>query len=351
MLENRINKEVLKERLENESFKRQTLSFYKYFKIEDPSLFRDQLYEVWEKLNCFGRIYVAQEGINAQMSMPEENVADFLISLYSFHTELDNLPIKYAIEDNGKSFYKLTIKVRPKIVADGLENNSYDLSKVGTHLSALEFHNALNEPNTIVVDMRNHYESEIGKFENAYCPDTDTFKETIVDVIEKFKDDKEKQFLLYCTGGIRCEKASAFLIHHGFENVAQLHGGIIEYAQQIKKQGVQSKFYGKNFVFDQRLGESIDGQIISQCHQCGQAADTHTNCANNDCHLLFIQCEACRTQYEGCCGESCKDINQLPLEDRKLLRVENQEKYAASKIFKSRLRPQLAYKNSANAEN
>jgi UPF0176 protein len=351
MLENRINKEVLKERLENESFKRQTLSFYKYFTIEDPTLFRDQLYEAWEKLNCFGRIYVAQEGINAQMSMPEENVADFLSSLYSFHTELNNLPIKYAIEDNGKSFYKLTIKVRPKIVADGLENNSYDLSKVGTHLSALEFHNALNEPNTIVVDMRNHYESEIGKFENAYCPDTDTFKETIVDVIEKFKDDKEKQFLLYCTGGIRCEKASSFLIHHGFENVAQLHGGIIEYAQQIKKQGVQSKFYGKNFVFDQRLGESIDGQIISQCHQCGKAADTHTNCANNDCHLLFIQCEACRAQYEGCCGESCKVINQLPLEDRKLLRVENQEKYAASKIFKSRLRPQLAYKKSENAEN
>lgn len=350
MLENRINKEVLKERLEKETFKRQTLSFYKYFEIEAPTLFRDQCYAAWEKLNCFGRIYVAQEGINAQMSVPTENLEQFLQVLYSCHNELNNVPIKYAIEDNGKSFYKLTIKVREKIVADGLENKSYDLSKVGTHLSALEFHTALNAPNTVVVDMRNHYESEIGHFENAYCPDSDTFKEAIVDVVNKFKEDKEKQFLLYCTGGIRCEKASSFLIHHGFENVAQLHGGIIEYAQQIKKLELSSKFYGKNFVFDQRLGESIDGQVISKCHQCGAPADTHTNCANNDCHLLFIQCKACGSALEGCCGASCQSIIQLPLDERVKLRSVNQEKYAASKIYKSRLRPQLADKNRENAE-
>ena len=341
MLENRINKEVLKEKLDNELFKRKTISFYKYFEVENQVEFRNQLYKEWFALDCFGRIYVAHEGINAQMSVPEHQMDRFLQQLYTI-PQLTNVPIKYAIEDDGKSFYKLTIKVRPKIVADGLEHKSYDLSKVGTHLTAMEFHNAINDSNTIVVDMRNHYESEIGKFENAYCPDSDTFKEAILDVVNNFKDDKDKQFLLYCTGGIRCEKASSFLIHNGFNHVAQLHGGIIEYAQQIKKLGVNSKFYGKNFVFDQRLGETIDGQIISHCHQCGKPADTHTNCANNDCHLLFIQCDECKAQYEGCCGEECRDINHLPIDERKKLRITNHQKYAESKIFKSRLRPKLS---------
>ena len=233
MLENRINKDILKEKLNQELFNRKTISFYKYFTIENPVEFRNQLYEEWFALDCFGRIYVAREGINAQMSVPEHHMDQFLELLYAV-PQLAGVPIKQAIEDNGKSFYKLTIKVRPKIVADGLEDNSIDLSKVGTYLSAIEFHNSVSDPDTIVVDMRNHYESEIGRFENAYCPDSDTFKEAIQTVVNKFKDEKDKQFLLYCTGGIRCEKASSFLIHNGFSHVAQMHGGIIEYAQQIK---------------------------------------------------------------------------------------------------------------------
>jgi UPF0176 protein len=341
MLENRIDKRILKERLMNETFKRKTLSFYKYFNIDNPQEFRNDFYRYLDALNCFGRIYIAQEGINAQMNVPEENADKFLEYLYSI-PELNNVPIKWAIEDDGKSFYKLTIKVRPKIVADGLENNTYDLSKVGKHLTALEFHEAIDKPGTIVVDMRNHYESEIGHFKNAFCPDVDTFREEIQMVLDKYKDDKDKEFLLYCTGGIRCEKASSFLIHNGFENVSQLYGGIIEYAQQIKQLGVESKFYGKNFVFDERLGESVDGQVISRCHQCGKPADTHTNCANNDCHLLFIQCSECAAKFEGCCTEECQTIYHLPKDERVNLRSVHAQKYADSKIFKSRLRPQFA---------
>ena len=223
------------------------------------------------------------------MSVPEHNLETFLSQLYSIN-ELKEIPIKYAIEDNGKSFFKLTIKVRPKIVADGLDNNTYDLSKVGKHLNALQFHEAVDKPESIVIDMRNHYESEIGRFANAFCPDADTFKDAIKIVLDKFDQQKDKKILLYCTGGIRCEKASSFLIHNGFKDVSQLYGGIIEYAQQVKHQKITSKFIGKNFVFDERLGESVDGQVISHCHQCGNKADTHTNCANKDCHLLFIQC-------------------------------------------------------------
>ena len=340
MLENRIDKRVLRERLMNETFKRRTLSFYKYFHIENPQEFRNDLYRNLEALGCFGRIYVAHEGINAQMSVPEHNTELFLEHLYSI-PELNNVPIKWAIEDDGKSFYKLTIKVRTKIVADGLENNTYDLSKVGKHLTALEFHEAIDKPGTIVVDMRNHYESEIGHFKNAYCPDVDTFREEIQLVLDKFKYDKDKEFLLYCTGGIRCEKASSFLLHNGFGNVSQLYGGIIEYAQQIKQLGIESKFYGKNFVFDERLGESVDGQIISHCHQCGNLADTHTNCANTDCHLLFIQCAECREKYEGCCTESCQTVYHLPKEEQVKVRSVHARKYADSKIYKSRLRPML----------
>ena len=340
MLVNKVDRKVLKEQLQNETFKRRTISFYKYFEIENPQEFRDELFRKWTEFNCFGRIYVAREGINAQMSVPEHHLVAFLAYLYSIPA-LDQLPIKYAIEDDGKSFYKLTIKVRPKIVADGLEHGTYDLSRVGRHLTALEFHEALDEPGTIVIDMRNHYESEIGHFKNAICPDVDTFREEIQMVVDDFKNDKDKKFLLYCTGGIRCEKASAFLINEGFENVSQLYGGIIEYAQQIKKLGIESKFYGKNFVFDERLGESVDGQVISRCHQCGNPADTHTNCANNDCHLLFIQCAECAQKYDGCCGEECQTIYHLPDVERKKLRLQHVDKYADSKIFKSRLRPKL----------
>jgi UPF0176 protein len=160
-------------------------------------------------------------------------------------------------------------------------------------------------------------------------------------VIRDYENQKDKKILLYCTGGIRCEKASSFLLHNGFNDVSQLYGGIIEYAQQIKHLGLTSKFIGKNFVFDERLGETIDGQVISHCHQCGNPADTHVNCANDDCHLLFIQCAECAVKYEKCCSDECRDITHLPLEARRELRTVNHDKYAGSKIYKSKLSPFL----------
>lgn len=339
-LYNKVNKEILKKQLEAETFKRTTISFYRYIIIDNPQEFRDQLYTAWNELLCFGRIYIAREGINAQMSVPESNLQQFL-NLLQGNELLNNMPIKYAIEDDGKSFYKLTMKVRPKIVADGLDDNAFDVTNVGNHLSAIDFHELVQDPKTLVIDMRNHYESEVGRFEGAYCPDADTFRDEIQMVVKEFEAKKDKKVLLYCTGGIRCEKASAFLKHHGFSDVNQLHGGVIEYAQQIKKQGLKSKFIGKNFVFDERLGESISGEIISRCHQCGGLADTHTNCANDACHLLFIQCTDCANKYTKCCSDECKEIITLPLEKQQKLRKEMQEKYGQSKIFKSRLRPDL----------
>lgn len=339
-LYNKKSRELLQKELTSEPFKRITFSFYRYVYLNDVLAFRNNLYQEWSVFNCFGRIYVAHEGINAQMSVPEKNLKAFLASLNS-HDELKDMPIKYAVEDDGKSFYKLTIKVRPKIVADGLNDAVYDVSNVGTHLSPIDFHNLSKEPKTLVIDMRNHYESEVGHFKNAFCPDADTFRDAIEIVTEKFDNEKDRKILLYCTGGIRCEKASAYLKYKGFSDVNQLHGGIIAYAHDLKKQDIESNYIGKNFVFDERLGESINGEIISKCHQCGAVCDTHTNCANNDCHLLFIQCKACAEQYNACCSNDCKEILTLPEELQKQLRKVKHQKYAQSKIYKSRLRPNL----------
>jgi len=126
---------------------------------------------------------------------------------------------------------------------------------------------------------------------------------------------------MYCTGGIRCEKASAYMLHKGFKNVFHLEGGIIHYANQVKEKGLSNKFHGKNFVFDQRLGERITDEIIAHCHQCGKPADTHVNCVNDACHLLFIQCDECREKYEGCCSRECQDVTHLPVEEQKKLRA------------------------------
>jgi UPF0176 protein len=340
ILYNKKSRKQLIQELNDEPFKRVTISFYRYVYIDNPQEFRDQLYLEWNRLNCFGRIYIAHEGINAQMSIPEHTLQSFIISLNT-NPYLTNIPIKYAVEDDGKSFLKLSLKVRPKIVADGLDDHDYDVTNVGTHLTPLEFHNHTNSGKATVIDMRNHYESEVGKFENAFCPNADTFRDAINIVVETYKNKKDQKILLYCTGGIRCEKASAFLKYHGFKDVNQLHGGIIAYAHEIKQQGISSKFIGKNFVFDQRMGESIDGQVISHCHQCGELCDTHTNCAYDDCHLLFIQCESCTSEYHGCCSNECKTIIALPHDEQQKLRIEHHEKYSQSKIFKSRLRPDL----------
>jgi len=320
-LHNRVNKEILKQRLADEPFNRTTLSFYRYVIIDQLQSFRDEFYTQLNELNCFGRIYVAREGINAQMSVPSENLKAFL-ELLEKNVYLKNMPIKYAVEDDGKSFYKLIVRLKNRILADGLDDNAYDVTHVGKHLTALEFHELAAKEETLVIDMRNRYESEIGHFENAVCPEADTFREEIQMVTEEFKDQKDRKILLYCTGGIRCEKASAYFKHLGFRDVNQLHGGVIEYAQQIKKAGLQSRYIGKNFVFDNRMCESIDHRVVGKCHQCGAPADTHVNCANDACHLLFIQCAECAEKFNHCCSVECQQFIQLPVETQRVLRKE-----------------------------
>ena len=315
-LHNTEDSSLLRQQMMESDEKRVTISFYKYWQIGNPQFFRDYLFAHWSEMGVFGRTYVSGEGINAQISVSNENFDTFKEHLFSV-SFLNGIRLNVAIEDDGKSFYKLIIKVRNKIVADGLDDSSFDVTQCGKHLSAKEFNQLTDQDDTILIDMRNHYESEVGHFEGAWCPDVDTFREEISLVEQELEDHKDKNIVMYCTGGIRCEKASAWLKHQGFENVHQLNGGIIEYARQVENQGLKNKFIGKNFVFDERMGERISEEVIAVCHQCGTPCDTHTNCANDMCHLLFIQCESCAEKNDGCCSSECKDVYNLP-EDEKV---------------------------------
>jgi len=339
------NKLSAKERealIEKAGEDRLTLSFYKYAHVGNPQLLRDHLFINWDRMDVLGRIYVAKEGINAQLSLPAKRFTEFKTFLDSI-SFLENVRLNIAIEQDNKSFLKLKVKVRHKIVADGLNDETFDVTNKGQHVDAVKFNALIEDPDTVLVDMRNHYESEIGHFKNAVTPDVDTFRDSL-DIIEKdLRDHKEdKKLVMYCTGGIRCEKASAYYKHKGFKNVYQLEGGIIEYTRQVNEKGLENKFLGKNFVFDQRRGERISEDIIARCHQCGKPCDTHVNCANEACHLLFIQCDECAEQMENCCSAECQDIIKLPYEEQKRLRA---GKKNSNKIFKKGRSPVLKFKS------
>jgi UPF0176 protein len=340
VLHNRVSQVELKKLLYQETTPRTTISFYHYFPIEDPKLFRDELYAALNSLKVFGRIYVASEGINAQVSVPETNVEAFRNHLYSM-PPLNGLRLNIAVDDDGKSFWVLKIKVREKIVADGIKDTSFSMAKKGRYVDALQMNKLLEDEDTVVIDMRNHYEYEVGHFDKAIEIPSDTFREQLPMAVEMMQDNKEKNIIMYCTGGIRCEKASAYMLHNGFNNVFHLEGGIINYAKQVKENNAISKFIGKNFVFDDRLGERITPDVIAQCHQCGHPADTHTNCKNEACHLLFIQCAACAEKFDGCCSAECQTVYHLPNEVQKELRKGIEKDAMIFNKSKQRLRPRL----------
>ncbi len=318
-LHNRVSQKELKQRLYQETEARTTLSFYRYFPIPDPRNFRDELYTALDALKVFGRIYIAAEGINAQISVPAPQFAALQQYLHSLPS-LEDLRLNIAVDNDGKSFWVLKIKVRDKIVADGIDDPGFDMSRKGQYVDAATFNQLTEDPDTIVVDMRNHYEYEVGHFVKAIEVPSDTFREQLPLSAELLKENKDSNIIMYCTGGIRCEKASAYLLHKGFTNVFHLEGGIIHYANTVKEKGLENKFKGKNFVFDDRLGERISTEVIARCHQCGKPADTHTNCRNEGCHLLFIQCEECASRYEGCCSAACQEAIHLPEEEQLALR-------------------------------
>ncbi|TDQ26916.1 UPF0176 protein [Raoultella sp. BIGb0149] len=330
VLHNRISNETLKAQMLAESEPRTTISFYKYFTIVDPKATRDALWIALTKLNVFGRIYLAHEGINAQISVPQSRVEALREYLYAFNPALEGLRMNVALDDDGKSFWVLRLKVRDRIVADGIDDETFDASDVGDYLKAAEVNAMLDDPDAVFIDMRNHYEYEVGHFEQALEIPADTFRDQLPKAVEMMQEHKDKKIVMYCTGGIRCEKASAWMKHNGFSKVWHIEGGIIEYARRAREQGLPVRFIGKNFVFDERMGERISDDIIAHCHQCGEPCDSHTNCLNDGCHLLFIQCQCCAEKFAGCCSESCMEEHKLPEEEQRQLRAGREN---GNKIF------------------
>lgn len=338
---NREDKRVLKERIANSDIKRLTMSFYQYAQIGNPQLFRDYLYQIFDEVGVLGRIYVAHEGINAQLSVPEENFEAFKAALETV-TFLRGIRLNTAVEQANDSFYKLIVKHRPKILADGLEDTSFDVTNKGQHLKADEFNEMIQKENTILIDMRNHYETEVGHFKGAITPDVDNFRASLPFIEDEILNgNQDKNIVMYCTGGIRCEKASAWYKHRGFKNVYQLEGGIIKYAHEIEENNLANLFIGKNFVFDERLEEAISPDIIANCHTCGNPFDNHSNCGNVACNVLFIQCDACKEKLDNCCSIECKEINALPEEEQRELRKGKKSK---RNVFKKGRSEKLVFK-------
>lgn len=305
MLHNTISNKVLKSLIKIEGKKRITISFYKYFHISSPKNFRDILYEKFYQLKIFGRIYIAFEGINAQISVLESVYKKMKITLETLHFKLSNLNINFAIEDSNQSFWVLNIKVRKKILNDGIIQN-INLKNAGKYLNGKEVNTIIEKyPDTIFLDMRNQYEYEIGHFKNAITVLANTFREQLDLILDFLKGKKEKKIIMYCTGGIRCEKSSALLKFNGFKKIYQIKGGILEYVRYVKNNNLPTYFKGKIFVFDKRMKENISNEIISRCHQCNKLCDTHVNCKNDICHFLFIQCDKCKKKYKQCCSFFC----------------------------------------------
>ena len=342
-LHNRVSRKELKERMQHDHTPRVTLSFYQYISIQDPDAFRNELYLSLKEMGVLGRIYIATEGINAQMNVPKEKWNSFREYLYSL-PGFEGLRLNIAVEEKENSFFVLDVKVRKKIVADGIEDPSFSMNRKGKYLSAEEFNAFTDDPSTIVIDMRNHYEYEVGHFQNALEIPSDTFRDQLPMAAEMMKEAKDKKIIMYCTGGIRCEKASAYMLHQGFEQVYHLEGGIIHYVNQVKEQQLPNKFIGKNFVFDDRLGERVTNEIIAHCHQCGSPCDTHVNCANDACHLLFIQCDACQAKMKGCCTKECFDFLHLPEAEQKRLRKGEDKGRNIFNKSRSRIRPRIGDK-------
>lgn len=305
---------------------RVTLSFYRYVHIADPAAFRELLADAFSRFDCMGRIYVASEGINAQMNVPKEHFSSFDTWVQA-QPELQGVSYKIAVDEGQQpSFFKLTVKVKEKIVADGLDDSSFDVTDTGEYLTAEELNAYIDDPDAVVVDMRNNYESEVGHFEGAVTPDVATFRDELKNTPALLRVHKNKKIALYCTGGIRCEKASAWLKHNGFAQVRHLKGGIIDYARQVQEQNIENRFKGKNFVFDERLGERISNEVISTCHLCRrERSDAHYHCKNQICHALFLGCDQCIEKRAGYCSRKCAYVDRLsPATKKRLARVYNQ---------------------------
>lgn len=289
------------------------VTFYKYVQIENPDQLKETLQDLCKSLNIMGRILLGSEGINAAITGEEKSIELFESAIKEVQ-EFSDIDFKKTIT-KGHDFKKLTIRIKKEIVTSRFEG--VKIEKKANYIEPKELKRALdNKEDVILVDARNDYEYKIGRFRNAINPEIKIFREwpEAVKKLNEIKEIENKKIVTYCTGGIRCEKASAYLQEQGFDNVFQLHGGIIKYGLECG----DTHWEGKCFVFDNRGAVSIDpnknADPVSQCNLCKIPSDTYHNCSVIECDKRFISCEKCFNTLQGCCSKMCRNSNKIKRE-------------------------------------
>lgn len=285
--------------------KYQTLLYYCYSAIENAEQFAVDHLKFCKSLNLVGRIIVADEGLNGTVSGTEESCKAYMDFIHADHRFAKT---DFKIDDvEEPSFIKMHCRYKTEIVHSGLRDPHIINPEIqtGIHLDPEDFNKMKDQEDVIVLDVRSNYEHSIGKFKNAVTLDIENFRE-FPEKINELAKYKDKKILTYCTGGIKCEKASALLLHEGFKNVYQLHGGIIKYG----KEAGGEDFEGKCYVFDNRVAvdvNSINPQVVSTCRNCGAITAKMINCANPECNEHFTQCDECGEKFDGGCSEVCQN--------------------------------------------
>ena len=278
----------------------QVLLYYCYTPLADPEQFRDEHHRLCLDLQLLGRVIVAAEGLNGTVSGTRENCAAYMAAVKA---EPRFATLEFKIDDvPAHTFQKLHVRVKPEIVHSSLCHvRPHELT--GQHLSPQQFKDLKDCDDVVVVDVRSDYEYNLGRFKNAVTLDLENFRDFPARV-EQLKKFKNKKILTYCTGGVKCEKASAYLLEQGFENVYQLHGGIIKYGHEMGGED----FDGQCYVFDTRIAvdvNRVNPAVISRCQHCQQPSARIVDCANPLCNAHLPLCEACGESLQGACSETC----------------------------------------------
>lgn len=272
--------------------------FYKFVEVENPEKFRKNHLDFCKTLGVKGKVLIAKEGINGSVAGTEEQVEQYKKELTK-DPRFSNVEFKteFGLEN---PFDKMLVRVKKEIIRLDQE---IDLTKVGKYVSPQEFLESYNDPNVVIIDARNDYESKVGKFKKAIVPKIDAFRE-FPEFVKNLNLPKDTKILTYCTGGIRCEKASAYMVKQGFTNVSQLQGGIIKFCQTIPNTDV---WEGQCFVFDNRLSSPIgqDKKQINNCIHCNTQSDLYRNCKIKSCNKLIFICNDCRKTMHACCSQDC----------------------------------------------
>lgn len=288
------------------------LLYYKYVHIENPEAYVEKHLKFCKALGVKGRILVAEEGINGTISGTVEQTTAYMNAV-RMDPRFEDMVFKVD-EADGHAFKKMHVRHRKEIVNLSLEEDVDPNRLTGKHLEPKEFYRAMLEDDVIILDARNDYEYEVGHFRGAVKPDIKTFRELPQWIKENLQEHKDKKILAYCTGGIRCEKLTGFLIKEGFQDVNQLKGGIITYGKDPEVKG--KRFDGKCYVFDERLTVPVNQEediVVGHCYYCGEPEDRVVNCANPWCNKQHIACEECERKYRRSCSKECREHQGQPV--------------------------------------